>query len=177
MKKIVSALLISAAISTPAFAAGFEDGVVGTKYAAVDVGSITYGSLGSATSLSIGGGYQIHPAVAVEVDYLMGGKYSYSVFGVGADYQLSALQVMAVGNYTINDQFSAYGKAGLAFNSQKATVSLFGVSASATQSSNDLTWAIGGKYKINKDIALRLQYQETGVSSVNIISVGATFNF
>ena len=177
MKKIVSAMLLSAVISAPAFAGSWTDAPVGTKYAVVDIGSISYSSLGSATSISIGGGYQVSPYVAVEADYLMGGKYSYSVFGVGADYQLTSLQVMAVGNYSINDQFGAYAKAGLAMNSQKATASVFGFSSSVTTSSNDLTFAIGGKYKVNKDIALRLQYQETGISSVNVFSVGAMFNF
>lgn len=181
MKKIVSAMLLSAVISAPAFAGGWTDAPVGTKYAVVDLGSISYGSLGSATSISIGGGYQVSPYVAVEADYLMGGKYSYGVAPITGDYKLTSLQVMAVGNYSINDDFSAYAKAGLAMNSQKstATVSFFGITstASVSQSSNDLTFAIGGKYKVNKDIALRLQYQETGISSVNVFSVGAMFNF
>lgn len=177
MKKIVSALLVSAAISTPAFAVGFSDGVVGSKYAAVDVGSISYGGLGSATSISVGGGYQVTREVAAEVDYLMGSKLSYGAFGVtGFDYQLTALQVMAVGNYNLGNNVGIYGKAGLAFNSQKVTVPA-GFITSGSASSTDLTFAIGAKYNVNKDIAVRAQYQETGVSSVNVISIGATFNF
>lgn len=179
MKKIVSALLVSAAaLSAPAFATGFEDGVVGTKYAVIDVGSISYGGLGSATAISVGGGYQVHPAVAVEAQYMMGSKLSYSVFGFsGFDYQLTALQITAVGNYNFGNNFSVYGKAGLAFNNQKATTNVFGFTASASQSSTDLTYAIGAKYNFNKDIAVRVQYLETGVSSVNVFSIGAMFNF
>lgn len=177
MKKVVAVLLLSAAISAPAFAAGFTDGVVGSKYAVVELGSTSYGG-NTATAISVGGGYQVHPAVAVEVDYLMGGKYTYNVFGVSASTQLNALQVMAVGSYTINSDFSAYAKAGLSHNSYKSTVVMpFFGAVTGTASSNDLAFAIGAKYKINKDIALRAQYQETGVSSVNVISIGAMFNF
>lgn len=177
MKKIVAALLVSAAFSAPAFAVGFTDGVVGTKYVAADLGSISYGG-NSATSISVGGGYQVHPAVAVEVDYLMGGKFTQNVFGFSAETQLNALQIQAVGHYTVTNEFSAYAKAGIAHNSFKQTVVLpFFGATTATATSNDLTYAIGAKYNFTKDIAGRVQYQETGISSVNVLSVGATFNF
>ncbi len=182
MKKIVSALLVSvAALSAPAYAVGFDDNVVGSKYAVVDLGSISYGG-NSATSISVGGGYQVLPAVAVEVDYLMGGKYSYANFGfTGFETSMSGLQIQAVGNYNFGNGFSAYGKAGLAFNSFKTSYLAFnGVNfyaATATASSTDLTFSIGAKYNVTKDIALRAQYQETGVSSVSVLSVGAMFNF
>ncbi len=175
MKKIVSALLISAAaVSAPAFAEGFMDGQVGSKYIAADIGQISYGGLGNATALDVGFGYQVHPAVAVEVDYLHGGTYSYNFFGIAGSYQLTALQVNAVGNYNFGNGWGAYAKAGIAFNSQKVTIPGF---ASVTNSSNDLTFAIGGKYAVTNAINLRAQYEETGISSVNMISFGAEFKF
>lgn len=182
MKKIVSALLVSvAALSAPAYAVGFDDNVVGSKYAVVDLGSISYGG-NSATSISVGGGYQVLPAVAVEVDYLMGGKYSYNYLGLaGFETSMSGLQVQAVGNYNFGNGFSAYGKAGLAFNSFKTTAIGFcgftTCAVSSSASSTDLTFSIGAKYNVTKDIAVRAQYQETGVSSVNVLSIGALFNF
>jgi opacity protein-like surface antigen len=180
MKKIVSALLISAAaVSAPAFAEGFMDGQVGSKYIAADIGSISYGGLGSTTAIDVGFGYQVHPAVAVEVDYLHGGSLSYASFGFpNLSYQLTAFQVMAVGNYNFGNGFGAYAKAGIAFNSQKVTVPNFlGGTVSSTTSSNDLAFAIGGKYNVANNVALRVQYEETGISSVNMISFGAEFKF
>ena len=182
MKKVVFALVISAAaVSAPAFAEGFQDGVVGSKYVAADVGQISYGG-NSATALDVGFGYQVHPAVAVEVDYLHGGTYStsYSFFGTtfSNDYKMSALQVMAVGHYNFGNGWGAYAKAGIAHNMQKDTVGITGLpSTSITSNSNDLTYGIGGTYDVAENIKLRAQYMETGVSSVNTITIGAQSGF
>ncbi len=177
MKKLVSALLLSAAISAPAFAVGFNDGVVGSKYAAIDLGSTSYGG-NSATGISIGGGYQVHPAVAVEVDYLMGGKYTYNLFGVSATTEVNSLQFWAVGHYTIDSQFTAYAKAGISHNSAKATTVVpFLGPVTGTASSNDFAFAIGGMYKLSKEFSLRLQYQDVGAASASVLSIGATYSF
>ncbi|HKB60172.1 MAG TPA: outer membrane beta-barrel protein [Gallionellaceae bacterium] len=172
MNKLLATLLLSAAFMPSAFATGFADGVVGSKYAVVDLGSISYNE-GSATALSIGGGVQVHPAVAVEVDYLMGGSASYGPINVGS-YKLSALQVMAVGHYTFNDQFTAYAKAGLAINDQSLTNPFNGFQYS--MSSTDVAMAIGGLFNVSPGFALRAQYMDTGVSS-NVLSIGALFSF
>lgn len=178
MKKLLTVLLLSAAFtpfafSPSAFAKGFADGTVGHKYVAVDLGSISY-SPGSATSLSIGGGVQVHPAVAVEVNYLMGGTTHYGPFNNPGSYKLSALQLMAVGHYTFNSQFFAYAKAGLAMNNQSLTNPLNGLQYSV--SSTDVAVAIGGAVNVSPGLALRAQYMDTGVSS-NVLSIGAQFSF
>ncbi len=173
MKKIVSALLISAAaVSAPAFAEGFMDGQVGSKYAVVDIGQISYGGWGTATAIGVGGGYQIHPAVALEVDYLHGGNSTSAFWGWGAS--LSSLDVMGVGHYTINDSLVAYAKAGLAFN--RYQFNWIG-QPSFTTSTTDLTAAIGIKYNINPGVALHAQYQDMGTAAASVLSVGAQFNF
>lgn len=173
MKKIVSALLISAAaISAPAFAEGFTDGQVGSAYAVVDLGVINYGGGGSATAISVGGGVQVHPAVAVEVDYMHGGTANYG-FNVWQE-SLSALQVWGVGHYTINDQFQAYAKGGVALNSYKWG---FVAGPTTTNSSTDLAAAIGIKYNISSAVAVHAQYMDAGTASANVLSVGAQFNF
>lgn len=178
MKKLITVIAISTIASSPAFAAkGFMDGVVGTKYAVAEVGSISYSGFGSTTSLSVGGGYQIHPAVAIEVDYLMGGKATSTVLGMDIDAKLTALQVMGVGSYTINPELSAYAKGGIGFNSFKSTVILGGTPYSTSTSSTDVVAAIGIRYHMSKSAALQAQYMETGVSSVNVISFGGKFSF
>jgi opacity protein-like surface antigen len=173
MRKILATLLCFAAFVPPAFATGFADGVVGSKYAVVDLGIISYPQ-GSATALSIGGGVQVHPAVAVEVDYLMGGSAGYGPFNAAGSYKLSALQAMAVGHYTFNDQFTAYAKAGLAMNDQSLVNPFNGFQYS--MSSTDVAVAFGGRFDVSPGFALRAQYQDTGVSS-NVLSIGALFSF
>ncbi len=173
MNKVLVALLLFATLVPPAFATGFADGVVGSKYAVADLGIISYPE-GSATALSIGGGVQVHPAVAVEVDYLMGGSASYGPFNGVGSYKLSALQAMAVGHYTFNSQFTAYAKAGLAMNNQSLTNPFNGFQYTA--SSTDIAVAIGGMFNVSPGFALRAQYQDTGVSS-NVLSIGAMFSF
>jgi len=176
--KIVAGLLVSAAISAPAFGIGFDQRV-GEAYAVADLGSISYGGLGSATAISVGAGYVVHPALAVEVDYLSGGSLSYGgFFGTPFSIKLDALQFNGVGSYSVNNEFSVYAKAGLAMNSQKWTLPFgFNSTYSGSSNSTDLTFGIGAKYKINKNLALRAQYQETGISSVNVISIGAMYSF
>ena len=177
MKKILSAVLISAAaVSAPAFAQGFMDGKVGSKYVAADLGQTSYGG-NSATALSIGGGYQVHPAVAVEVDYLMGGKYTYTFFGQSASTEVNSLQVMAVGHYTIDSQWGAYAKAGISHNSFKSTAVVGPFVVTGTATSNDLAFAIGGTYQVNNELKLRAQYQSVGVASANVLSIGAQYAF
>lgn len=173
MNKLLAAVFLSSAFAAPACATGFADGTVGSKYVAVDLGSISY-SPGNATAVSVGGGYQVHPAVAVEVDYLMGSSASYGPFNNLAYYKLSSLQFMAVGHYTFNDQFSAYAKAGLAMNNQTQTNPLNGFQYSVA--STDVAIGFGGKFKVSPQVALRLQYLDTGVSS-SVISIGAEIGF
>ena len=179
MKKVVCALLISAAaVSAPAFAEGFMDTPVGSKYVAADVGQISYGG-NSATALDVGFGYQVSQPVGIEVDYLHGGSYSYNYLGFGGfETSLSALQVMAVGRYNFGNGWGAYAKAGLAFDSYKTSAVMPFVGAvSSTASSTDLALAIGGTYDVANNIKLRAQYMETGISSVNTLTIGAQFGF
>lgn len=173
MKKPLAIFVMFATFASPALADGFADGVVGSKYAVLDLGNISYNQ-GSATSLSIGGGYQVHPAVAVEVDYLMGGSTSYGLAANPAYYKLSALQLMAVGHYTFTSQFSAYAKAGLAANNQTQTNPLTGFQY--VVSSTNFAFAVGAKLDLSPQLALRVQYLDTGVSS-DIMSIGAQFSF
>jgi opacity protein-like surface antigen len=189
MKKVVCALLISAAaVSAPAFAEGFMDTPVGSKYVAADVGQISYGG-NAATALSVGFGYQVSEPVGIEVDYLHGGTYtqSYYVPGItlqGSSEQLSALQVMAVGHYNFNDSFGVYAKAGIEHNMDKYTSTnidyifpALSYSVSGTNATNDLAFGVGGTYAVTNNIKLRVQYMETGLSSVNTLSFGAQFGF
>lgn len=173
MNKVLVALLLFATLAPPACATGFADGVVGSKYAVVDLGTISYNQ-GSATALSIGGGVQVHPAVAVEADYLMGGSASYGPINNFGSYKLSALQVMAVGHYTFNSQITAYAKAGLAMNNQSQINPLNGFQY--TTSSTDVAVAFGGMFNVSPGFAVRAQYLDTGVSS-NVLSIGALFSF
>lgn len=173
MNKPLAALFLLFALAAPALATGFSDGTVGSKYAAVDLGDISYNQ-GSATALSIGGGYQVHPAVAVEVDYLMGNSASYGPVNNLAYYKLSALQFMAVGHYTFNSQFSVYARAGLAMNNQTLTNPANGFQYSV--SSTDLAIGFGAKLHLSPAFALRAQYLDTGVFS-SVLSIGAEFGF
>lgn len=178
MTRFITALLcfsvfLPSVFAPPAFAGGFADGTVGRKYVAVDLGTISYVQ-GSAAALSLGGGVQVHPAVAVELNYLTGGATYYGPVNTIGSYRLFALQLMAVGHYTFRNQLHAYAKAGLARNSQSQTSPLNG--SRYTVSSTDLAVAIGGAVNISPGLAVRAQYMDTGVSS-NILSIGAQFSF
>jgi OOP family OmpA-OmpF porin len=81
--------------------------------------------------------------------------------------------------------FSVFGKLGLANTQIDYTLSSnFGLSGSGSGSKSNLMFGIGGQYRMNKQLAIRAQYEDFGkvkVGTVDIgvkaVSVGAVFGF
>ena len=178
MKKIASALLLSAAISAPAFAAD-----VGTFYGAIDYGTWSMSPSGGSDpgAFSISGGYRFMPNVAVEVGYSMVGDITFS--GTSLTYAQSAFKGAAVGTYAINNQFDVFGKLGLAMVSGELSCTGCTTSSATTSS---LMYGIGGQYNISKEVGVRLQYESLGKSKgsssatgvdVAVTSIGVVYNF
>ena len=200
MKKVsIVALLSFAVISSAAFAAteGF--------YADADFGQARYSnatsgfsgaSFSNPNAISIGGGYNFNPYVGVEADYSSVGDSSLATVRGGASatekLKTSSLQVAAVGTYPINNQFSLFGKLGLANTKIDYTATpgpntiIVGTTATSGSKTN-LMFGLGGQYNINKQFGIRLQYQDfgkvqlAGAGSPNIgvkvYSVGGVYNF
>ncbi len=199
MKKIALVALLSAVIATPALADN-----TGKFYGAVDLGSVSYsnangGPTGTTAypnpgAFRFAAGYNITPMFAVEAGYAMiGNSIIDSNLGGGVTAQetlkTSSLQVAGVANYAINDTFGVFGKLGFANTKVDATLtSNVGVNASASGSKTALTFGLGGQYNINKQFAIRAQYEDFGKVTVGtganagdvgikMVSVGGVYNF
>ncbi len=202
MKKIALVALLSAVIATPALADN-----TGSFYGAVDLGSVSFSNATSQFSntsfpnpgaFRLAGGYNITPMFAVEAGYAMiGDSKITSVAGaatVTETLKTSSLQVAGVANYAINDAFGVFGKLGFANTKVDYTASVVGgtfvagVVTAASGSKTNLTFGLGGQYNINKQFAIRAQYEDFGKVTVGtganagdvgikMVSVGGVYNF
>jgi OmpA-OmpF porin, OOP family len=201
MKKIAFVALLSACIATPALADN-----TGKFYGAVDLGSVSFsnatgGPTGTTAfpnpgAFRFAAGYNITPMFAVEAGYAMIGTSQIDsvnfagIAGVTATETVksSSVQIAGVANYAINDTFGVFGKLGFA-NSKVdyAGTTNIGVTASASGSKTALTFGLGGQYNINKQFAIRAQYEDFGKVKVGagansdvgikMVSIGGAYNF
>ena len=160
MKKIIAVAALFTVLSTSAFAAG------NNAYVTADLSKASYSNASpfpNPKKFGIGVGYQATPNVAAEVGYHKFGDSTVTAGAVTQTLKVSSLTVAAVGNYPINDQFSAIGKLGIAMNKLSGT-------GNYTDSSNSLYFAVGGQYNINQQFAVRAQYENFG----DITSLGGS---
>lgn len=144
MKKIITifmAALMPAFFATPAVAA------LSNFYAGVKLGTDHIGLGGSSDSpvaSGMFGGYKINPNWAVEAGYLdlSGGSSGLNHF--------TATDISAVGLYPTDDQFSWFGKIGIAnYDKEKFTLS---------PSGKTVTFELGGQFDIGKSGGARFSY-------------------
>ncbi len=197
MKKIALVALLSAVIATPALADN-----TGKFYGAVDLGSVSFsnatgGPTGTTAfpnpgAFRFAAGYNITPMFAVEAGYAMIGSSTIDSVGIGQEtVKSSSLSVAGVANYAINDTFGVFGKLGFA-NSKvdytcTANAGFVCGTAAASGSKTALTFGLGGQYNINKQFAIRAQYEDFGKVKVGngagadvglkMVSVGGVYNF
>jgi len=116
------------------------------------------------------GGYTVNPNFAVELGYTDLGN-------VASVIDFSTFEASAVGIYPINDQFSVYGKLGLASTKEEA------LGVSATRSA--LTFGLGGQFNVNQSIGVRLGWDRHSFGDTtnftegdsDLVSVAALFKF
>lgn len=176
MKKIAIAVLLSAFVAAPAVAAGM--------YAGVKLGSVNYGysnvTNNSQAGFGLLGGYAVNENFAVEVEYnSLGGFDSTSGTIKGSSFGVSG-----VGSYPINEQFSLFGKLGIASTSLKDTAKPGWVGGPFTYNKTGLTVGFGGQYNLSPVVGIRVGYDSypvgdsvSGTSTAGILYVGGVFKF
>lgn len=174
MKKIAIAVLLSAFVSVPAVATDI--------YAGVKLGSVNYGysnvTNNGQAGLGLLGGFAINENFAVEAEYnSLGG------FTGGADtVKGSSLGMSGVGSYPINEQFSLFGKLGIASTSLKITAPGF---SATTVTNTGLTIGFGGQYNVSPSVGIRVGIDSykvgkkptTTTASAGMLYVGGVFKF
>ena len=204
MKRIASALLLSVAISAPAFAAN-EGG-----YVAVDAGQVNYSNATSTTGTNasfpnpktfrFGVGYHFNQFVGVEAGYSVIGDSTITTVGTGLTVtetaKASSYGVAAVGTYPINEMFDVFAKVGAATLKGDYTGSATnGVTASGSASKTTLMFGVGAQYNFNQHFGVRVQYEDLGKTDditiafsngnrligagigVKVYSAGVVYNF
>jgi OmpA-OmpF porin, OOP family len=127
-------------------------------YAGLDVGRSEVGSEND-TGFKIFGGYQFHKNIAAELGYGL----LFDKSGV----EVKALEATAVGVFPLANQFSLYGKLGLA-----------NVDATPGSDKTELTWGIGAQYDFTRNLGARLQWQRYETDdAIDFLSVGVVWKF
>ncbi len=134
------------------------------------------------TAFKIFGGYQINRNFGVELGYADLGEVSASGGGVTASIETTAFELVGVGSYPINNQFSVYGKLGF-YRADSKGRSNVGVSADETNT--DLTLGVGVQYNFTRNLGVRGEWQryssvgggDIGDSDVDVLSVGVVYKF
>jgi OOP family OmpA-OmpF porin len=198
MKKILYTLIASASVLGSVSAAYAADpvpgpyvgvGVVATKHD-YSLSNDTSGGDRKSDEWSgkFFGGYQIDKTFAVEAGYTDFGSsnYSYSVGNnAGAiDSKSHSFYVAGKGSVPINEQFSAFGKLGVAYN--KNTVHGTGLAAPYVVGDNNRTSlyaSVGGEFALNQKVSLSLEYEYYGKNDIEqgrkkgAVTLGARYNF
>lgn len=175
----IGALLIGALMITPAaFAAGrYVGGSIG--YASVD-DPVNFGGTESDLGFKIFGGHRFNDHLALEGFYANFGKPESTVGANTLSFEIFGVGVEAVGIVPVSENVELFGKLGLIvwdedFQDNGATT--------FSDSGAGLTYAIGGAYLLNEQLAIRGEYElyaikdAVGDLDVSLFSVGVQYNF
>lgn len=128
------------------------------------------------------GGFQFNRNFAAELAYTDLGETKASDAVDSATVRPKAWEVVAVGMYPFPEGFTLYGKLGM-YRGETKVNSTFGFSE--TDSNNDVTFGIGGRYDFNRNLAVRVEWQrytdvggdDIGTSDIDLVSVGVIWRF
>jgi OOP family OmpA-OmpF porin len=93
--------------------------------------------------------------------------------------ELSGLNASSVGRLPLGDAFALFGKIGFASYDAEVSARIGGASASEDASDEDLTYGVGGEFRVGQAFGLRAEYEVLDISDadVNLISLGGVFRF
>lgn len=195
MKRILTATLLSAVITAPAFAApaSADSGV----YGGITVGTsrtdnpFTTTAVTTKDSATVGGvllGYQYTKNWGVEGFFTGAGKLAaQNTAAITKSASADAFGINVVGTAPLNDSFSLYGKLGFAStrtSASSAPAQMTGLRLSG------ITGGLGGQFNVNKSVGIRLGVDTYELATrggdvanvdqkfrSNVWSVGAIFKF
>jgi len=204
-KTSIAALLAAAgmAVSSASMAqakpadTGFYAGVsIGQTSANVDCAGTTSCD-DSDSAWKIFGGYQINRNFAVELGYSDLGKISASLppiffpgvgtFASNLTIETTAFELVGVGSFPVNQNFSLYGKIGLYRADSDVKVTLVGgPSVTDSDTNTDLTFGLGVRYDFTRNLGVRAEWQryssvQAGSTSetadLDVLGIGVVWKF
>ncbi len=146
------------------------------------------GFVGSCDDTDIGfkffGGYEFNQNFGAEAAYVRLGNVTASgiISGtpVNASGRADGFSFAGVGKLPLANQFSVFGKLGIYAWDVRASATAPGVTAFDKDSGTDIMVGFGGKYDVNKNLGMRLEWEHFRNvigSDQNLISVGAVWKF
>jgi len=138
------------------------------------------------TAWRLFGGYQFNPNIAVELGYSDLGKAKASGGGVEVSDEATAWDLTAVGSWPLTNQFSIYGRFGFYHSEVTSKILVSGLgSASEDKSTTDITFGIGARFDINRNLGIRGEWQRYNdmkdafdtKSNVDVFSIGVLYRF
>lgn len=169
MKKSV----IAGVLVVYATVAGVANADAGGAYAGFGFGDASSEGIVANTTMSwkVFGGYAVNSKIAVEGGYTYFGE-SYVVrtngFSAYVDYvQLTAFELAAIITYPASEQFSLFGKLGVA-----------SIGSDSTRE-KDITFGAGGTYRLAENLSMRASWERYQISEGNIdlLSAGIVLRF
>jgi OOP family OmpA-OmpF porin len=132
------------------------------------------------------GGYNLSPVLALEAGYQRFGTNHFDLpLGGQLGSEAHAFYAAAKGTLALNEQWSLFGKLGVARASSKISVSGLGAASdSSTVNRNRLYASVGGAYAITQQLSVQLEWDRFGkvdneglVSNLNNLSLGLRYSF
>ena len=168
MKKIAAVALLSAFIAAPVVAEDMH------MYIGANVGSAQIDRTGfdASTAFSVLAGHKFNSNFAAEVAYVNFGSVD---LPLGATVKSDAMSLSGVGSFPLNEQFSLFGKLGLASTTAKGT-------GSPSESNTGVTYGVGAQFYFDRQVAIRAGWDMYKIGDVNeededVMSLGAIFTF
>jgi OmpA-OmpF porin, OOP family len=155
-KWLVSVVGAAAMIAS---AGALAQSTVPAFYIGAELGSTDVDTADKDTGIKLIAGYQFHRNIAAEFAYGM----LYDKGGV----EVTSMELVALGLFPINPQFSIYGKLGFAR-----------LEADPGSDDNDITYGFGVQWDANRNLGVRAGWQRYNTDpSVDYLSVGVVWRF
>jgi OOP family OmpA-OmpF porin len=189
MKKLIFALTASAAVATAHAQttgrpyAGLGVATANHNYSLAGAGATNIDNDGWKASAKVFGGFEFTQNLGVEVGYTdfrsSGFRYTHKGQSVSGDADGYGAYLAAKYTVPLKDQFSAYGKLGVAYSKRKLNAN------DGTHIDNDDTGVyagVGVEYKLNEKVAFVGEYERYGKSKdfgakPDVISFGVKYSF
>ena len=189
MKKIIFALIAGFGAVSAAQAEGPYVGVgVSTVQHNYSISGTTGGDTDKyKTNGKLFGGFDFDKTWGVEagyVDFRSAGR-NFTVGSANGSVSGDGNSFYVAGKATapINDQFSVFGKLGIARNKTSISASGLGLSGSGSDNKTEAYGGLGAQFNISKQVALTLEWErfgkkpDLGVNKSSVWTAGARFNF
>ena len=155
---------------------GFSVGISGVRTSA-DYSDVGLDVSGDSTGRRMFGTYMFNEKFGIEAGVSEFGASNDSGLPSDQEIERESKDLYAVGNYSMTEKFTVFGKAGIVSSQNSFEVD---DKTQASSTSTDLALALGGEYDLFTRFAIRGEYQwldgqNSGAS--NIVSISGIFRF